>query len=141
MIETADLQAFLEKIQGGTIPVDLLKIGQAHYAQCASSGKIPFSFCSNKFLSWLVSSFHKIIIIQIRFLLVFRCLDTMEIHRIKEEEKRGYFDRAISICVYVRNQIHNFFSTSSFFASYSICSRFGFFFFYFIFSFIYDRIL
>lgn len=40
MIETADLQAFLEKIQGGTIPVDLLKIGQAHYAQCANSGKI-----------------------------------------------------------------------------------------------------
>lgn len=38
MIETADLQAFLEKIQGGTIPVDLLKIGQAHYAQYANAG-------------------------------------------------------------------------------------------------------
>lgn len=33
MIETADLQAFIEKIQGGIIPVDLLKIGQTHYAQ------------------------------------------------------------------------------------------------------------
>lgn len=39
MIDTADLQAFLEKIQGGTIPVDLLKIGQAHYAQHANAGK------------------------------------------------------------------------------------------------------
>lgn len=39
MIDTADLQAFLEKIQGGTIPVDLLKIGQAHYAQYANAGK------------------------------------------------------------------------------------------------------
>lgn len=38
MIDTADLQAFLEKIQGGTIPVDLLKIGQAHYAQYANAG-------------------------------------------------------------------------------------------------------
>lgn len=39
MIDTADLQAFVEKIQGGTIPVDLLKIGQAHYAQHANTGK------------------------------------------------------------------------------------------------------
>lgn len=39
MIEPADLQAFVEKIQGGTIPVDLLKIGQAHYAQYANTGK------------------------------------------------------------------------------------------------------
>lgn len=43
MIDTADLQAFLEKIQGGTIPVDLLKIGQAHYAQYANAGMIFFS--------------------------------------------------------------------------------------------------
>lgn len=40
MIDTTDLQAFLEKIQGGTIPVDLLKIGQAHYAQHANAGNI-----------------------------------------------------------------------------------------------------
>lgn len=33
MVETSDLQAFIEKIQGGTIPVDLLKIGQTHHAQ------------------------------------------------------------------------------------------------------------
>lgn len=39
MIDIADLQAFLEKIQGGTIPVDLLKIGQSHYAQYANAGK------------------------------------------------------------------------------------------------------
>lgn len=39
MIDIADLQAFLAKIQGGTIPVDLLKIGQAHYAQYANAGK------------------------------------------------------------------------------------------------------
>lgn len=38
MINTGDLQAFLEKIQGGTIPVDLLKIGQAHHSQHANSG-------------------------------------------------------------------------------------------------------
>lgn len=44
MIDTADLQAFLEKIQGGTIPVDLLKIGQAHYAQYANAGEFRF-FC------------------------------------------------------------------------------------------------
>lgn len=37
MIETADLQAFIEKIQGGTIPVDLLKIGQTHHAQSGGS--------------------------------------------------------------------------------------------------------
>lgn len=42
MIDTTDLQAFLDKIQGGTIPVDLLKIGQAHYAQYANAGKIFF---------------------------------------------------------------------------------------------------
>lgn len=39
MVDIADLQAFLEKIQGGTIPVDLLKIGQSHYAQYANAGK------------------------------------------------------------------------------------------------------
>lgn len=42
MIETTDLQVFLEKVQGGVIPVDLLKIGQAHHAQHVSSGKKKF---------------------------------------------------------------------------------------------------
>lgn len=46
MINTADVQAFLEKIQGGTIGVDLLKIGQAHYAQCANAGNSDFKICS-----------------------------------------------------------------------------------------------
>lgn len=40
MIDTADLQAFVGKIQGGTIAVDLLKIGQAHHAQFANLGKV-----------------------------------------------------------------------------------------------------
>lgn len=40
MFDTGDLQAFIEKIQGGTIAVDLLKIGQAHYAQYANSGNL-----------------------------------------------------------------------------------------------------
>lgn len=44
MIDTTDLQAFLEKIQGGTIPVDLLKIGQAHYAQYANAGTTTLCF-------------------------------------------------------------------------------------------------
>lgn len=40
MFDTGDLQAFIEKIQGGTIAVDLLKIGQAHYAQYGNSGNL-----------------------------------------------------------------------------------------------------
>lgn len=50
MIDTADLQAFLEKIQGGTIPVDLLKIGQAHYAQYANAGTTTLPFILHTFL-------------------------------------------------------------------------------------------
>lgn len=38
MINTGDLQAFLDKIQGGTVAVDLLKIGQAHHAQHTTTG-------------------------------------------------------------------------------------------------------
>lgn len=39
MIDTADLQAFLGKIEGGTVAVDLLKIGENNHQQYASIGK------------------------------------------------------------------------------------------------------
>lgn len=41
MISTSDLQVFLGKIQNGTIPVDLLKIGQQH-SNNAVSGETLF---------------------------------------------------------------------------------------------------
>lgn len=53
MIDTADLQAFVEKIQGGTIPVDLLKIGQSHFAQnSGNSGEPMVTSFSDQFLWW-----------------------------------------------------------------------------------------
>lgn len=57
MIDTADLQAFLEKIQGGTIPVDLLKIGQAHYAQYANAGKLCSHTYTHKHIKLIHFSF------------------------------------------------------------------------------------
>lgn len=53
MINTTDLQAFLEKIEGGCLGVDLVKIGQ-NYAQQQANRKFIFS-C---FYSFIHSSFH-----------------------------------------------------------------------------------
>lgn len=39
MIDTADLQAFLAKIEGGAVAVDLLKIGENNHQQYANVGK------------------------------------------------------------------------------------------------------
>lgn len=49
MIDTADLQAFLGKIEGGAVPVDLLKIGENNHQQYAHSGK----FCFDLFMKLL----------------------------------------------------------------------------------------
>lgn len=39
MIDPAELQAFLDRIEGGEVAVDLLKIGQSHFQQNAPCGK------------------------------------------------------------------------------------------------------
>lgn len=38
MIDTADLQAFLAKIEGGAVAVDLLKIGQTTFHPTSGNG-------------------------------------------------------------------------------------------------------
>lgn len=47
MIDTADFQAFLGKIEGGAVAVDLLKIGENNHQQYANVGK----FCSDLFFN------------------------------------------------------------------------------------------
>lgn len=39
MIDTNDLQAFLGKIEGGAVAVDLLKIGENNHQQYGNAGK------------------------------------------------------------------------------------------------------
>lgn len=45
MIDTADLQAFLGKIEGGAVAVDLLKIGENSHQQYANAGKLRSLVC------------------------------------------------------------------------------------------------
>lgn len=40
MIDTADLQAFLAKIEGGAVAVDLLKIGENNHQQYGNAGEL-----------------------------------------------------------------------------------------------------